>query len=193
MRQTVGFEAQTIGVVTAAAQIAFLVAAFVCSHLCKRFGEGRVIIAAVLVAGIILSMISAVDSSTSMVVLVGTLGATAAFMVISRTVDFQYRSRVNGLVSGGTAYGQFAAGSIAPWLVLDTSWRTVWLVLGIASVLVAIVGFLALKAFAPASFSMEYDARSDEKQPSQTGASIFTRTNFVVWTLLAASGMACGP
>ncbi|MEM1350698.1 MAG: MFS transporter [Pseudomonadota bacterium] len=199
MRQTLRFETQTIRAITAAAQIAFLVAAVICPHLTRRFGEGRVIVAAVMIAGVILSMVSTTGSAQTMAVLVGALGATAAFMVIptvgviSRTVAFQYRSRVNGLVSSGTAYGQFAAGSIAPWLVLDKGWRAVWLVLGIASVLVAVAGFVALKAVAPSAFATGADTSSEPTNSTSSHGSIFNRTNLVVWALLAASGMACGP
>ncbi len=199
MRQTLGFGTQTIGAVTAAAQISFLIAAFLCPRLTKRFGEGRLIVVAVGVAGIILSAVSAVGSAMSMAILIGSLGACAAFMVIptvgviSRAVDYQYRSRVNGLVSSGTAYGQFAAGSIAPWFVLDAGWRSVWLVLGIASIVIAIVGFAALKAFAPATFSNQTEGVSETKQHARSDTPIFNRTNLIVWGLLAASGMACGP
>lgn len=199
MRQTLGFGTQTIGAVTAAAQVTFLIAAFLCPRLTKRFGEGPVIVCAVLVAGTILTTVSAVGSAMSMALLVGSLGACAACMVIptvgviSRTVAFQYRSRVNGLVSSGTAYGQLAAGSLAPWLVLEGGWRSVWLALGIASILVAIAGFAALKTFAPGAFTRDTDTALNAAQTTTSDARLFNRTNLTVWGLLAASGMACGP
>ncbi|MEO1108932.1 MAG: MFS transporter [Pseudomonadota bacterium] len=199
MRQTLGFGTQTIGMVTAAAQVTFLIAASLCPVLAKSFGEGRVIVTAVLTAGFVLATVSAVESAASMAILIGSLGACAAFMVIptvgviSRAVDFQYRSRVNGLVSSGTAYGQFAAGSIAPWLVLDFGWRSVWLVLGLASIVVAIAGFAALRAFASSAFSRETASAPEPAQQSSSDAPILNQTNLIVWTLLATSGMACGP
>ncbi|MCV3274398.1 MFS transporter [Roseobacter sinensis] len=199
MRQTLGFGTQTIGAVTAAAQIAFLIAAFLCPRLTKYFGEGPVMVSAVIVSGGVLSAVSAVGSATSMAIFVGSLGACAAFMVIptvgviTRTVDFRYRSRVNGLVSSGTAYGQLAAGSIAPWLVLNAGWRSVWLVLGIASVSVAVAGFVALKTFAPATFSKRIDADQQKMQRDRSAVPLFTRTNFLVWGLFATCGIACGP
>jgi MFS family permease len=199
MRQTLRFGTQTIGAVTALAQVSFLVAAFVCPYLTKRVGEGRTIVTAVVLAGVVLSTISSVGSAPSLAVLVGLLGACAAFMVIptvgviSRTVEFEHRSSVNGLVSSGTAYGQLAAGSIAPWLVLDSSWRSVWLVLGVASIIIALTGLVALKSFAPAAFTTRTHGNVDSEQTSQPVGSIFNRTNFIIWGLLAASGMACGP
>ncbi|MEM9797125.1 MAG: MFS transporter [Pseudomonadota bacterium] len=197
MRQSLGFGTGTIGVVTAAAQISFLVAAFLCPRLTARLGEGRVIVLAVVAAGLILSAISTVGSAVTMGILVGSLGACAAFMVIptvgviSRTVSLPHRSRVNGLVSSGTAYGQFAAGWVAPMLVVGEGWRSVWLVLGIASVVVAVAGFFVLKALAPSAFAEE--TRQSEDDSVSSGARLLTRTNLTVWGLLAASGMACGP
>ncbi|WP_299956649.1 MFS transporter [uncultured Roseobacter sp.] len=199
MMQTLGFGTQTIGAVTAAAQITFLIAAFLCPRLTMYLGEGPVMISAVIVSGCVLSAVSSTGSAASMAILVGSLGACAAFMVIptlsviTRTVDFQYRSQVNGLVSSGTAYGQLAAGSIAPWLVLDAGWRSVWLVLGIASICVAVAGFVALKTFAPATFAREIDTDHQKMQQDRSAAPLFTRTNFLVWGLFATCGIACGP
>lgn len=198
MREGLGFGTRTIGIATAGAQISFLVAAFVCPHLARRVGDGRLIVLAVLIAGILLCLMSRVESAASMTALIGLLAVCAACMVIptvgviTRTVDFRYRSQVNGLVSSGTAYGQFAAGSLAPWLVLDAGWRTVWLVLGLGSVVVAIGGFVALKVFAPAAFSTKGRSRAHGEQ-SKSDTPILNRTNLIVWALLATSGMACGP
>lgn len=198
MREGLGFGTRTIGIATAGAQISFLIAAFACPHLASRVGDGRLIFLAVLIAGILLCFMSRVDSAASMTALIGLLAVCAACMVIptvgviTRTVDFRYRSQVNGLVSSGTAYGQFAAGSVAPWLVLDAGWRSVWLVLGLGSIVVAIGGFVALRVFAPAAFSTEWRSGTVEAQ-SGSDVSIFNRTNVIVWALLATSGMACGP
>lgn len=196
MKQTLGFGTGTIGTVTAAAQISFLIAAILCPRLSRRFGDAPVIIFAVLAAGAILAAVSAVGSAAIMTLWIGALGGCAALMiiptvsVIARTVPLHQRSRVNGLISSGTAYGQFVAGWTAPLLVLDHGWRSVWLVLGIASVVVAIAGYMALKSLAPAAL-----AREAEVTPRTDGSQtpLISRTNLLLWALLAASGMACGP
>ncbi|MEM9589762.1 MAG: MFS transporter [Pseudomonadota bacterium] len=195
MRQTLGFGTQAIGMITAAAQVSYLIAAGLCPMLTKRFGEMTVIVAAVIVAGVILTLVSTAGTTASMGALVGSLGACAAFMVIptvgviSRTVAFEYRSQVNGLVSSGTAYGQFASGSLAPWLVLENGWRSAWLVFGAGSIAIALVGLLALRIFAPAAFGRTPEATAIKSQHTP----LLNPTNLSVWTLLAASGMACGP
>lgn len=199
MRQTLGFGTQTIGVVTAAAQMAFLIAAFLCPRMTKRFGEASVMITATFISACILAAVSSVGSIASMALFIGSLGACAAFMVIptvgviARTVNFQYRSRVNGLVSSGTAYGQLVAGSVAPWIASDGSWRSVWLVLGVASVCVALAGFAALKIFAPATFSMKSDPNDASTHQDRTTLPLFNRSNYLIWGLFAACGMVCGP
>lgn len=196
MRQSLGFGTQTIGTVTAAAQVTFLVAAFLCPRLTHRFGEARVIVMAVIAAGAMLSAVSTVTSAPAMTVLIGSLGACAAMMVIptvgvfARTVPVEHRSRVNGLVSSGTAYGQFAAGWLAPALVLADGWRSAWLVLGVSSIAVALAGLLALKALAPAAF-VRTGPHEVEAEPSD--APLITIPNCLAWGLLAASGLACGP
>lgn len=199
MRAGLRFGTQTIGIVTAAAQVSFLVAAFACPHLARRVGDGRLIVIAVLLAGALLCLMSRVGSATSMAVLIGLLAVCAAFMVIptvgviTRTVAFRYRSQVNGLVSSGTAYGQFAAGAVAPWLVLDGGWRSVWLVMGIGSLSVAIAGWMALRAFAPAAFLTGGHKETAAERSAALEARIFNRSNVIIWALLASSGMASGP
>ncbi len=196
MRQSLGFGTQTIGTVTAAAQVTFLVAAFLCPRLTDRFGEARVIVLAVMAAGALLSAVSAVTTALAMTVLIGSLGACAAMMVIptvgviARTVPEEHRARVNGLVSSGTAYGQFAAGWVTPALVLADGWRSAWLVLGLSSIVVALAGLVALKALAPAAF-VRTGAAKDEAALSD--APLITLPNCLAWGLLAASGIACGP
>jgi MFS family permease len=181
MRAELGFGTRTIGLVTAAAQISFLLAAFACPRLTKRFSEGSVIVMAVGAAGILLSAVSAAQTALLMAMFVGMLGACAAFMVIptvgviSRTVAFQYRSRVNGLVSSGTAYGQLAAGTLAPWLVVEADWRAVWLILGLGSIGVAIIGLTALKLLVPAAFDKAPAAPPKADQPKAPTRAILTR------------------
>ena len=199
MRQTLGFALHTIGTITAAAQITFLIAAALCPMAAKRFGDIRVSVAAVIAAGVTLAAVSLVNSSVSVAILVAFLGACAAFMVIptvgviARTVAPEYRSRVNGLVSSGTAYGQLAAGSLAPILVVEAGWRSVWLVFGIASVFLAVFGYAALKALAPSAFVATKASDGSLQGQASPSPNLFNATNIKIWALLAASGMVCGP
>lgn len=197
MRASLGFGYQTIGMITAAAQVSFLFAAVMCARLTKRFGDGQVIVFAVFLAGILLSVVPLAEMVLWVAVTIALLGACAALMVIptvgviSKTVAFRNRSRVNGLISSGTAYGQFAAGLVAPWVMQSSDWRSVWLVIGLVSIGVALTGLIGLRFFAPTTFSK---SAKDERPPRKVSSnSLFNRTNITLWALLAASGMACGP
>ncbi|WP_459624025.1 MFS transporter [Burkholderia sp. 3C] len=201
MRENLGLAYGTIGIVTGVAQIAYLSAAFACPVLVSRFGGGQVVVAAVATAALLLVFLAGVRTVFQVGAILAGLGATAAFMmiptvgVISRSVPFRYRSRVNGLVSSGTAYGQFANGMLVPWLLPSHGWRTVWIAAGSASLVIALVGCLMLRRFAPDAFVRVAapDLAREAARPAHGWRNIVTAQNMTVWTLLALSGMACGP
>ncbi|MCV6574211.1 MAG: MFS transporter [Cohaesibacter sp.] len=199
MREDIGFGYQMIGLVTASAQVSFLIAAILCSRLVDLFGEGVVIVTAVIFASGLLSAMALAKDVTVMALLITVLGACAAFMVvptvgvISRIIAFEYRARVNGLLSSGTAYGQLAAGAIAPLLVFEYGWRAVWLSLGLGALILSIFGALALKRLVPDVFTKSHHQKQILKQRYVKITSLFSRTNLTLWALLGASGMACGP
>jgi MFS family permease len=198
MRENLGFEYGAIGIVTGGAQIAFLVAALLCPLLVDRFGGGQIIVGAVVAAGLLLLLFAGVHSVLQAGLVLAGLGATAAFMVIptvgaiSRSVPFSHRSRVNGLVSSGTAYGQFANGILVPWLLPGHGWRLIWIMAGSTSLAIALFGFIALRLLASEVFVHEAPQRT-ESHASDGRWRIVTGRNLTVWTLLALSGMACGP
>lgn len=199
MRQSLAFEYTAIGIVTGGAQTSFVIAALVCPILVKRFGGGQVIVGAVAASALLLLLFTRVQSVVSIGVVLAGLGATAAFMVIptvgviSETVPFCYRSRVNGLVSSGTAYGQFANGILVSRLLPGHSWHLVWIVAGSVSLAVAFAGWVALRWFAAPVFVRNTPTRATSRHPSGDRQRLVTRRNVTVWTLLALSGMACGP
>ncbi|CAG9201653.1 Putative 3-hydroxyphenylpropionic transporter MhpT [Paraburkholderia tropica] len=199
MRQRLGFDYTAIGLVTGGAQTAYLVAALVCPRLVKRYGAGQVIVGAVVAAALLLLLVAQVQNVLSVGLALAGLGATAAFMMIptvgaiSETVPFDYRSRVNGLVSSGTAYGQFANGALVARLLPEHGWRSIWIVAGSASLVIALVGLLALRVFAPQVFVREAPPRAEHRSASGGVWRLVTRPNVTVWMLLALSGMACGP
>ncbi|MBN3723655.1 MFS transporter [Burkholderia sp. Ac-20379] len=201
MRDNLGFAYGTIGIVTGAAQIAYLAAAFACPVLVGRFGGGQVAVAAVAAAALLLALMAGVRTVAQVGAILAGLGATAAFMmiptvgVISRSVPFRYRSRVNGLVSSGTAYGQFANGMLVPWLLPGHGWRMVWIAAGAASLVIALAGCLMLRRVAPEAFGRAAapEPASEAARPANGWRDIVTARNLTVWTLLALSGMVCGP
>lgn len=199
MRQSLGFNYTAIGIVTGGAQTAYLAAALVCPRLVSRFGGGQVIVGAVVAAALLLMLFAQVQGVLSLGLVLAGLGASAAFMMIptvgaiSETVPFGYRSRVNGLVSSGTAYGQFANGVLVSQLLPAHGWHSIWIVAGFASLVIALVGLLVLRCFTPQIFVRKALQRAASHHASGGRRRLVTRDNLTVWILLALSGMACGP
>jgi MFS family permease len=194
MRQSIGFAHSALGVASASAQIAYLVAALVCPALTRRFGGAHVTVGAVAVASLLLLGFAGVHRAWQAGVVLAALGACAALMIvptvgaIAKSVPFAYRSAVNGLVSSGTAYGQLANGILVPWLLPGDRWRVIWLVTGAGALAITLAGFVALRFITPEVF-----VRDTPTRKSEAGESIITPRNITVWMLLALSGMTCGP
>lgn len=199
MRESLGFAYAAIGTVTGGAQIAFLVAALLCPLLANRFGGGQVIVGGVTASALLLLLFSRVHDISEVGAVLAGLGAAAAFMVIptigviSRHVPFAYRSRVNALVSSGTAYGQFANGILVPWLLPAHGWRVVWLVTGSVALAITLSGVIVLRLLAAEVFVREIPPRTEYKIADGHRQRLVTSRNLTVWILLALSGMACGP
>ncbi|KMZ13721.1 Transporter [Candidatus Burkholderia humilis] len=105
---------------------------------------------------------------------------------ISRSVPFAYRSRVNGLVSSGTAYGQVVNGMLVPWLLTG--------VMGAVSLVIMLLGCVALRVLASRVFVRDALPRTiDENRSSGRHRSIVTVRNLTVWILFALAGLACRP
>jgi MFS family permease len=199
MRANIPFDYAAMGIVTGGAQIAYLVAALLCPLLTHRFGAGKVIVGAATASGLLLLSFAGVHSVVQAGLVLAGLGAAAASMIvptvgaISKSVPFAYRSRVNGLVSSGTAYGQVANGMLVPWLLAGHGWRSIWLVTGAISLVVTAIGFIALRLLASNVFVRDTSPRAIDDRRSSTLRSIFTTRNLTVWVLFALGGLACGP
>lgn len=199
MRERLGFEYAAIGVVTGGAQTAYLVAALLCPLLTNRFGGGQVIVGAVAASSLLLLLFAGVHSVLQTGLVLAGLGATAAFMVIptvgviSQSVPSRYRSRVNGLISSGTAYGQVANGILVSWLLPGNAWRKIWIVAGSASLAIMFFGFIVLRLLASEVFVREAPKRAGNSRASGGWWQLLTGRNLTIWTLLALAGMACGP
>ncbi|KXU94247.1 hypothetical protein CR51_27660 [Caballeronia megalochromosomata] len=199
MRASVEFDYAAMGIATGGAQVAYLVAALLCPLLVRRFGGGRVIVSAVAASGMLLLVFAGVRSVLQSGLVLAGLGAAAALMIvptvgaIASAVPFAYRSRVNGLVSSGTAYGQLANGMLVPWLVTGHGWRSIWLVTGVVSLAVMLLGFVTLRLLASHLFVRDVSPGAVDDRGSSAPYRIVTARNLTVWILLALGGMACGP
>ena len=199
MREDLGFDYAAIGLVTGGAQVSYLAASVLCPRLVDRAGGGATIVYAVATSGALLILFACVRDVAQVGAVLAGLGAAAALMVvptvgvISRVVPFAHRSRVNGLVSSGTAYGQFANGLVVPWLLPERGWRVVWLDVGLAAFAVAGLGFLALRLLARDALARDAAHTTKRVSASAERGEVLTRPNLILWVLFALNGMACGP
>ncbi|WP_304168394.1 nitrate/nitrite transporter [Lonsdalea britannica] len=203
MQKSLGFGIPAVGIITGGAQVSYLTASLLCSSLTRRFGGGNVIFAAALTAGFLLTLLSAVQNIWQAGALLIALGSCAAMAiiptvgVIGKVVPVAWQSSINGLISSGTAYGQFATGLLVPFLIHDYDWRTVWMVIGVMSIAVAIIGYTVLRGVAADVFRVKSPQHCLEKQANPDKRprlmSLATPRHFLIWTLLALSGIACGP
>jgi MFS family permease len=196
MRANIAFDYAAMGIVTGGAQIAYLSAALLCPLLTHRFGAGQVIVGAVTASGLLLLSFAGIHSVAQAGIILAGLGAAAALMIvptvgaISRSVPFAYRSRVNGLVSSGTAYGQVVNGMLVPLMLTGHGWRSIWLVTGAVSLVVMVLGFVALRVLAPHVFTRD---ALPHTTLSAAPVTIFTARNLTIWIMFALAGLACGP
>ncbi|KAA9000541.1 YbfB/YjiJ family MFS transporter [Affinibrenneria salicis] len=203
MRKSLDFDIPAVGIITGGAQVSYLMASLFCSHITRRFGGGHVIFVAAFTAGFLLILLSAVQDIWQTGTLLIALGSCAAMVVIptvsviGKVVPVVWQSSVNGLISSGTAYGQFATGLIVPFFIHNYDWRTVWMVIGAISVTVAIIGYILLRVLAADAFGPDARKNCSEKQAnpdkSQRFIPVAVPRNFLIWVLLALSGIACGP
>jgi MFS family permease len=199
MRANIAFDYAAMGIVTGGAQIAYLGAALLCPLLTHRFGAGQVIVGAVTASGLLLLSFAGVQSVVQAGFMLAGLGAAAACMIvptvgaISKSVPFAYRSRVNGLVSSGTAYGQVVNGMLVPWLLTGHGWRSIWLVTGAVSLVIMPIGFITLRMLASHVFVRDASPHAIDDRQSRAPRSIVTARNLTVWVLFAFGGLACGP
>jgi MFS family permease len=177
MKDDIKFSYLAVGTITASAQIAFLVASLLSGRLARIIGAGRVIVGAVAVAGVALVALGFVSSVWPMAILLTILGGCAAAMVVptvevvGNAVPFQHRSKVNCLVSSGTAYGQFINGLIVPFFIINYDWRALWIAVGAGALVVVVVGRLFLGHVAPGAFRRANAGADDQAQDGPDDAS----------------------
>ncbi len=203
MKNVLGFDYLVFSAITAAAQIAFLGGALVSGKLAAVFGAGRVIVAAVVAAGIALLLLSAVSATWQAAALLTLLGACAACMVVPTVevvggfVPFQHRSKVTGLIFSGAAYGQFVNGMLAPFFILHYTWQALWAAVGAGALAIAAAGAFALNRVAPKILSAPARGATGIRPAATTDAPgkarLLIRANVVVWALLFLNGATYGP
>lgn len=153
MQASLGFSFSSVGVITAAGQLGFLLCALLAAWLTLRVGGGWVILGSGLVCAAALLVIPQANNIVLIGVLLTVLAGTAATVyvpmveVVAKVVAYRYRGMAMGLVSSGTSYGVFVNSLLVPLYAPQGAWHVVWWwVGGIALGLSVLVFFVFTRA-----------------------------------------------
>ena len=151
MQASFGFDFSYVGSITASAQMGFLLGAIVAVWLTPKIGGGWMIVASGAVCAVALLLIPLTNNILVVGVLLTVLAATAATVfvpmvdVITSVVAYRYRGLAMGLVSSGTSYGVVINSLLVPLYAPQGEWRSVWWVVGLLTVVMAILVLVVFK------------------------------------------------
>ncbi|MDY0881292.1 nitrate/nitrite transporter [Dongia soli] len=167
MRQDLGFDYTTVGLVTGIAQIGFLIAALLSGVLSPVIGAMRLILGALATTSIGLLAMSQLFGTPMLGLLLTVMGAGAAAVwvpmvaVCQQAIPARHQAKALGLMSSGTSYGVFLNGLIVPPLVAAWGWRSVWLVVAVLSLMLFTAGWLRLRRLPAAAEGTPHEARGN--------------------------------
>ncbi|MDP9940512.1 MFS transporter [Ectopseudomonas alcaliphila] len=160
MQASLGFGFSFVGAVTASAQFGFLVCAMLAVWLTPRVGGGNVIVASGAVCALALLLMPLSNNIAVLGMLLVVLAGTAATVfvpmvdVISKVVAYRYRGLAMGLVSSGTSYGVAINSLLVPIYAPQGEWRSVWWVVGLLTLVMAVAVLLVFKRAGLLSWSV---------------------------------------
>lgn len=121
------------GIVMAASQAGFLIAALVSGILTHRIGAARLILVSVATCAVCLLMVPIAPGLMALSIPLFLTGAASAavwvpmVVVAKAAIPAAHQGKALGLMSSGTAYGVFVNGTAIPVLLPEYGWRSVWL------------------------------------------------------------------
>lgn len=150
MRTEIGFDYAAVGLMTAAAQGGFLVFALISGLFASVIGARKAIIFSVFLCAACLILMPLAGNSLIVGVLLALMAAAAASVwipmvaVCKELIPSRHQGKAFGLISSGTAYGVFINGLALPLLMPGYGWKSIWLVLGLATLGLALWALLRI-------------------------------------------------
>ena len=150
MRTEIGFDYAAVGLMTAAAQGGFLVFALISGLFASVIGARKAIIFSVFLCAACLVLMPFAGNSLIVGVLLALMAAAAASVwipmvaVCKELIPAKHQGKAFGLISSGTAYGVFINGLAVPLLMPSYGWKSIWLVLGLATLGLALWAMLRI-------------------------------------------------
>lgn len=135
-----------IGRINALHQCAYLIFALLGGFLCSFVSVRFLISSSVILCGVSLTILSFVDNQWVLLVIITIQGIFAATswipMVefVSENIQEKNRGKSLGIISSGTSYGLILNGILIPVILTYYTWQKVWLVFGIISLILGVIG-----------------------------------------------------
>ena len=154
MRGSLGFNYSEMGLLSGAIMMGYLLFSLIGGMLATRFGPKRVVIASLLCGALSMFSISRFSGFSPLLFFSFAMGAGAAGSHISITTmplawfEEMRLGRALGIVTGGTGLGIIVTGLLLPYLLFNLgkeAWRQCWLLLGLITFLVAMIGWIFLR------------------------------------------------
>lgn len=150
MRADIGFDYATAGILNALVSIGYLPVALWAGWLRDKLGAARLILWGCLVCFLSLIALYQVSSVWMIGVLLALMGASNAAVwtpmieVIGRFMPKQHQVKALGLIASGTNLGILVNGLLVPFFLAGSGWRPIWLVVGLISAAITVVGLIMM-------------------------------------------------
>lgn len=161
IRADLPFSYGTMGTISGAVQVGFMVCALLAGFLTLRFGAIPMILGSIAVCALALGGLSVAPDVTTMAVLLAVLGGAAAaiwvpMVEVSREIiPEKHLGKALSLISSGTSYGVFINSFLLTTVLMPYGWRSLWTVTCALVAILAVVGFLRLRGTGKADASKE--------------------------------------
>lgn len=205
MRADLGFSYTTAGILSAAAQIVFIVFALGGAAVSARIGGVRVVLGSVGICGVCLLLLPMSSNIWLIGFCLALMGGCCASVfvpmveIVSHTIAFEHRGKVMGLISSGTSYGVFINSILIPVFVLRGNWQGVWTTVGIITISVFVIAYFVFKRLGLLDKSSVEELEShdfpDEGGKGLLGVSkeVFVPWVFIVWSITFLNGFSTLP
>ena len=133
-----------IALITGISQMGYMIGSFFCSLASSKLNSFTIILGSASFSGICLLSMSLVNNIWLICVLLLLLRAFSAAVwvpmveIVSQKIDFNYRSTVLSIASGGGNYGIFLNGIMCLYLIPRFGWRSIWVATGVITICIVL-------------------------------------------------------
>ncbi|RWL94330.1 MAG: MFS transporter [Mesorhizobium sp.] len=202
MMKSIGFNYVETGAVAGIARFGFLLASLLAGLLAPTIGYGRTIVGSVLLS-LCAQIGMGVSQSVGMLyVLAFVLGVCSSAVyvpmvaVVTKSIPFQHRAKVFGIISSGQSYADFASGLLVASLLPIIGWRNIWFFIAVLGMAITVFSILYLFRHGIIEAPVEVRANmpdSDRSSVKKRLRAISNRQSMMIWLIMLASGLSTYP